>query len=81
MFARKLLGALTTVSLLAAPTVAAAQAAPAPVERAGAESEGSALYGRGSLLTPIALLAGVILILILVSVDFGDDDDDEPVSA
>ena len=76
---KHVLAALTAVSLSATPTLASAQSAPPAIERAGPDEEGRELYGRGSLLLPLALLALVILVLVVASVDF-DGDDDEPVS-
>lgn len=74
-----LINAAAALSLVAAPTVAAAQTAPAGTMTAAQESvDGSELRGRrGGFIIPLFALIAVILGIIVI-VD--DDNEDRPVS-
>ena len=73
---KNILAALGSLSLVAAPAAAQAQAAaqPAPIEPAAEKAEGSELNG-GYILPTLGLIALIAAIILLTK---GDDD---PVSA
>jgi hypothetical protein len=71
---KKVVTAAAAVALLTAPTVAAAQAAPA-VQPAGETVEGSEL--RGGFIIPLIALVAIILGILALTRD-GDDQPDSP---
>lgn len=74
MFNKKLITAVASLALVAAPTVAAAQSAPAPVAPASETVEGNEL--RGGFILPLAVIALLIAGYFL----FIEDGDEDPIS-
>lgn len=81
---RKLLLLAASIALAAAPTIASAQQAGAPVparagevEPAAEQAEGSELFKRSGFILPLLLVVGIVLALLLT---IDEEKQDFPVS-
>lgn len=72
MVFKGILTATAAVALMAAPTVAAAQTAPAPAPTTE-RVEGDAVFGQGGFIIPLLAVAAIVL-GILAATSGGDDD-------